>query len=364
MTAKDAFPFRIDRLAPDGLVDQLVASIREAIEKGTLKSGDVLPGLREIADRLGVSLRVPRDAVARLAKEGVLCARRGLGTVVSDRQGRMPPRRVLVLHQETGGYYYLNRIFEVICMRLSLEGITVVREAVPYLDRGEQALRGVRGLLEREHFDCALVMLYEDAYFALLEQAGISYVACSLIPKRYPGASGLILNSLRTAMKGFVADCRKKNVRRILQVSQILDVINLEEAFDSTDIEVETLRIPGKGWDEDYAVALQLKTRELLGRRLDRGNWPDVVLLCDDYVARGGLLALYERNVRFPEDLGLVVWSNKGDDVLSFKRLTVMEMDVARAADRIADEFLRFVRTGDFAKGMVIGPAYVLGDSF
>lgn len=356
--------FVIDKSSPVGFVDQLVASIRRAIERRELKAGDLLPGFRQIAAELDVSLRVPRDAVARLVKEGVLSARRGFGTTVVGKGGSVRPRRVLVLHQETGGYFYLNRIFEIVCMRLLSEGMTVVREAVPYLVRGEKAVRGVRTLLEREHFDCALVMLYEDDYFELLDRFGVPYVASALLPKRYSGASGLILNSLRTAAKSFAADCLKKKVRRVLQVSHIFDVLNLKEFFQSADIEIETLDIPVKSWEKDYAVALQMKTRELLGKRLDRGNWPDVVFLFDDYVARGGLLALYERSIRFPEDLGVVVWSNRGDDVLSFKRLTSMVMDVESAANKISNDFLRFVRTGSFPKGVTLGPSYVRGDSF
>lgn len=357
--------FTIDRFASDGLVDQLVASIRQAVEKGELKQGEILPGMREIAERLDVSLRVPREAVGRLVKEGVLCARRGVGTVVCGKGvSYVHSCRVLILHQETEGTFYLNRIFETVGKRLNQEGMTVIREVVPYLARGEEAVRGVRNLLERERFDCALVMLYEDAYFTLLDQFGIPYVASALRPFRYPGASGLILNSLRTAAKNFAADCLKKKVRRILQVSYIFDVLNLEETFRSTSVAVETLRVPVKSWEPDQVVVTQQRTWKLLGERLDRGDWPDVVFLCDDVVARGGLLAFYERNIRFPEDIGLVVWSNKGNDVLSFKRLTAMEMDVPLVADRIAEEFVRFARTGRFAKGVVLGPSYVRRESF
>lgn len=361
---EDKLSFSVDRFASDGLVDQLVASMRRAVDKGELKPGEVLPGMREIAERLGVSLRVPREAVGRLMKEGLLSARRGCGTVVSGKTGVVRSRRVLVLHQESDGSYYLNRIFETVCKRLSLAGMTVIREVVPYLVRGEKAMCGVRGLLERESFDCALVMLYEDDYFALLDQFGIPYVACALRPKRYPGAEGLILNSLRTAAKDFAADCLKKRVRRVLQISHILDVLNLEEVFRSTDVAVETLRVPVKSWEVDHTVEIQKRTWKLLGRRLDRGDWPDVIFLCDDVVARGGLLALYERNIRFPEDVGLVVWSNRGNDVLSFRRLTAMEMDVPQIGERMAEEFLRFVQTGRFAKGLTFGPDYVRGESF
>lgn len=363
-SAKPGFPFALDRLAPDGLVDQLAASIRQAIESGELKAGVVLPGYREMSERLGVSLRVPREAVGRLVQEGILCARRGFGTVVCGKSGESRPKRVLILHQETDGSYYLNRLFETVCRHLSQEGITAIREVVPYLARGEKAICGVRNLLGREHFDCALVMLYEDDYFALLRQFGIPYVASALRPFRYPGAAGLILNSLRTAARDFAVDCQKKKVRRVLQVSYIFDVLNLEEVFRSTGIAVETLRIPVKSWEADHAVLTQKRTLEILGKRLDRGDWPDVVFLCDDLVARAGLLAFYERNIRFPEDIGLVVWSNKGNDVLSFKRLTAMEMDVPGEADRLAEECLRFVRTGKFPKGLVFGPSYVRGASF
>ena len=60
----------------------------------------------------------------------------------------------------------------------------------------------------------------------------------------------------------------------------------------------------------------------------------------------------------------MVVWSNRGDDVMAEKSLTSLTMDVPKWANRIADEFLRFLQTGRFVKGLVSGPTYIRGESF
>jgi GntR family transcriptional regulator len=57
--------------------------IRELIEAGQLKSGDVVSSERELARAHGVSLMTARHALASLASEGIVERRRGAGTFVA-----------------------------------------------------------------------------------------------------------------------------------------------------------------------------------------------------------------------------------------------------------------------------------------
>lgn len=59
------------------------SNIRETIESGRLRPGDVVPSERELAKIHDVSLMTARHALATLEHEGVVERRRGVGTFVS-----------------------------------------------------------------------------------------------------------------------------------------------------------------------------------------------------------------------------------------------------------------------------------------
>ena len=81
---KKRLPFSIDRERDLPLISQIVEGVTQAVQAGLYKPGDILPGFREIAEELGASLIVVRAAFARLADDGFVCRRRGVGTIVLD----------------------------------------------------------------------------------------------------------------------------------------------------------------------------------------------------------------------------------------------------------------------------------------
>jgi DNA-binding transcriptional regulator YhcF (GntR family) len=62
---------------------QLDWAFRAAIASGRLQAGERLPGLREVAEQLGVNHNTVRAAVAKLEGEGLLQTRHGAGTFVA-----------------------------------------------------------------------------------------------------------------------------------------------------------------------------------------------------------------------------------------------------------------------------------------
>jgi GntR family transcriptional repressor for pyruvate dehydrogenase complex len=65
-------------------VDRCSAEIRHLLAAKSYRSGDRLPPERELAEIVGVSRPVVREAIRRLAADGLLIARRGAGTFVAD----------------------------------------------------------------------------------------------------------------------------------------------------------------------------------------------------------------------------------------------------------------------------------------
>ncbi|HEY3521056.1 MAG TPA: PLP-dependent aminotransferase family protein [Rhodanobacteraceae bacterium] len=63
---------------------QLAGAIAEDIRRGRLKTGDALPGSRELADLLGVNRNTVVAGYGELVAEGLLCTRVGGGTFVAQ----------------------------------------------------------------------------------------------------------------------------------------------------------------------------------------------------------------------------------------------------------------------------------------
>jgi DNA-binding transcriptional regulator YhcF (GntR family) len=74
----------LDRASEVPLGTQLAWQLRGAIAAGWLGPGDQLPGVRELATDAGVNVNTVRAVYGRLADQGVLVAKHGLGTFVSD----------------------------------------------------------------------------------------------------------------------------------------------------------------------------------------------------------------------------------------------------------------------------------------
>jgi GntR family transcriptional repressor for pyruvate dehydrogenase complex len=66
------------------LTDQVTSQIQDLVLSGELKPGDKLPSQRDLAANLGVSPVVVREAVKTLEERGLLEARAGSGTYVSE----------------------------------------------------------------------------------------------------------------------------------------------------------------------------------------------------------------------------------------------------------------------------------------
>lgn len=62
----------IDKNDARPLYLQIVIQIKEQIRKGTLKQGDELPSVRELADNLDINMHTVRSAYIKLREQGII----------------------------------------------------------------------------------------------------------------------------------------------------------------------------------------------------------------------------------------------------------------------------------------------------
>ena len=78
--------FKIDRRGTKPIYRQIADLIRQEIENGSYKPGDVIPSERVYSNQLGISRMTVRAAIDELVNEGLLIRRHGRGTVVALRK--------------------------------------------------------------------------------------------------------------------------------------------------------------------------------------------------------------------------------------------------------------------------------------
>ncbi len=85
--------FRIDPSATMPVYLQIIDQVKRAIARGVLRPGDLLPPIRDVA----VQTRINRNTVARayteLEREGLITARQGIGSIISERAAPTVTRR-------------------------------------------------------------------------------------------------------------------------------------------------------------------------------------------------------------------------------------------------------------------------------
>lgn len=74
--------FKLNPSSGQALYLQLFQQIRHAVETGTLRQGDPLPGIRTLAEQLVVSPNTVAKAYSELEHEGILEMRQGSGAFI------------------------------------------------------------------------------------------------------------------------------------------------------------------------------------------------------------------------------------------------------------------------------------------
>ncbi|MEU6218254.1 GntR family transcriptional regulator [Streptomyces sp. NPDC047022] len=82
--------YRIDRRSGVATYVQIVQQTKQALRLGLLEPGDKLPAAREVVEATAVNPNTVLKAYRELEREGLVEARRGLGTFVRRSLGAAP----------------------------------------------------------------------------------------------------------------------------------------------------------------------------------------------------------------------------------------------------------------------------------
>jgi len=98
-TRSPARPLRVDRASPIPLHIQVKEVLKDRIVRRTLKPGDLVPGDLQLCGQFAVSRTTVRQALAELAREGLVVRQRGRGTFVA------PPKLTERAFERLSGFF-------------------------------------------------------------------------------------------------------------------------------------------------------------------------------------------------------------------------------------------------------------------
>lgn len=97
---------------------QLSEQIRLLVHQGTLKQGDPMPTVRELAIQLEINANTVARVYRQLQSDGVLSLRRGLGTFVSETKQSKPHRDLRKVEKKADELIALSRDLELSAVEL------------------------------------------------------------------------------------------------------------------------------------------------------------------------------------------------------------------------------------------------------
>lgn len=172
----EMFDFSLQR---DNLYKQVADRIEELIVSESLHPGDKLPGERELAERMGVSRTVVREAIRVLSVRGLVKTKSGCGTYVRELNASdvsAPMALFFKLKQSKTllrDVYEVRRLIEIEAAGLAAERATAddldtIRETIDALsDAGQDAEQFVQldldfhlALAAATHNDLLAMLLY------------------------------------------------------------------------------------------------------------------------------------------------------------------------------------------------------------
>ena len=356
-------PFVLSRNDRTSLTDQMVIGFRSAIESGYYQEGEILPPLKTIAERLGVSMIVSRGALRRLADEGLLLPHPGRGSEVLGRGTVTWKGRVLFVMPDRNDSYHVSVVCDILRRRLLSAGyffnqITVTKDAHGNYDTTQLQLR----LKDPDLFVVEMFAVPEISREVVA--SGVRSVVVARDASGYPGAR-VVRFASDAAVPEFVARCLRAGVRRVLQIGFEYGFADATSSLHDAGISVDSVYVSAPVREPGVIEAVKRSTHDFFSKFIARGTpLPDLFYFTDDHAAEAGLLSLALAGIRVPQDVRVVAWSNRGLAPVYPKPVTRMEIDPIANGDQLSDYVLGLLGGNQSADVPVMAPSYVAGETF
>jgi len=344
----------------ENVADRIYDRFVDAIVTGHLARGAKLPTMQKIAEANGVTFRVARSVVERLAREGYVHSCPHSGTVVRAKKHTVWRGRVLfVSFDDDCASYFVSQVSDALRRHLVKEGYLMTPVVASRSPRGDVSqLKTALG----QSVDFVVLMYASEHLERIIAASGFPYaVVCGTADSR-PNAWILHVD-YSESIERFAQQCRKVGIRSVTEVGFVDgERFSVAAAFDSEGMRVRRMMVDAKEGCGRYE-GLERGAMEVF-LTLKRHAFPDLFLFWDDFVAQGALTALLSRGVRIPEDVKVVSLTNKGLGPVFPLSLTRFEFDGAAVGEKVAVFVLGVLQKGRLPLVPRVSPNYIIGKSF
>ena len=349
----------------------IVEALRHDITCGKFKPGALLPPVATLMRRFAAGEYAVRHALSTLAKEGALTITPHVGARVTGSHLAKRNGRVVFVTVGRKNNFYDATFAERLGERIKAAGwefTDVVIEAVEEPDRDLSAL-------EREisyGIDLALVNCRSQRVVDMLEKRFVPYAltrgSASL---HHPDAivSFMEEHSANTDFTTkLIRHMQMRKVRTVLEVDWKHSYEHaVTKAIYSAGFVIRRLWGESDKWRLCGMREVERMGMELVSRYFAQpknlANPPDLIMFMDDYIARGGLLALSAAGLRAPEDVKVVAQTNKNCEPVYFRRLTRFEHDPEQKANVVAKWSIGWLSGKKPKPAVFHSPTFIVGET-
>ena len=332
----------------DGYLSEKIAeTLRRELMDGRYGPGRAFPSVDALRQRFGAGEYAVRHALRRLREEGLVIHRQRTGTVPTEKAFCAFKGRVALVCVGEAADFFRNALAIRLARQLGEAGYDFSSLFLTGAPDGELNVKPVFQLA-RNGLSFAVILAVERRVTDVCDALGIPYVVINGYGRYFPNARAVIREDFRGCFAELIGALRKRGVKALheFDFERVMDR-GFRRQLVEAGITLSSTRFM-RDASEPWAIADMKRTGHWMVSRFfaengNRRHPPDAILFDDDYLAAGGLAALYEAGFRVPEDIGVVFYSNKGNEPVLGVEPTRIENDPVSYGDAVASYVLKLL---------------------
>ena len=349
------------------LSESIADSLRGELEGGRYRAGKALPSVAELRKRFGAGEFAVRAALHKLRDEGLVAVKSHVGAVATVKGRNAWKGHLLFVHTNSNASYFVQRLAIQLSQRFEAAGWCL---HMVFIDADKDGCLDVDRIVRHvaNGVSFAIVLSEFRQVSAIFDLADVPYVILNGFAKDFPNARAVIRDDYKKCFLELIGALKNRNVVRVLEfdMERRMDRGFKNLMFDN-GIKVSRVMCRFDNESQNSLAAVKLcgynAVRAYFADERHRIRLPDVILFDDDYLAAGGIAALLEAGVKIPKDVGIVAYSNKGNELVIGKSPARIEHDPVATGNAVAKYVLNTL-LGHHSTPPRIEWHFVLGESF
>lgn len=320
--------------------DEIAEVLRKELNGCRYRIGETLPSVDALRKRFAAGEYAVRRAIRKLHDEGLVSVTKHVGAVVTEKSAFKWKGHVAFVHTSTCCSYFMQRIALQLSRRFEAAGRTM---HMVFLDANADGSIDVSPLMRHVSagLDFAVVISEFRQVASVFDRAAVPYVVLNGFAREFPNARAVVKEESAGCYAALIRAMKERGMKTILEIDYDR---RMDRSFKSqlADAGMTVWRELCKFDNETVHSLSDVKmlghsvVARYLSSRSNRDHLPDVVLFDDDYLAAGGVVAILEAGLRIPDDIGIVTFSNRGNELVADKPFARIEIDPVSYGDAVA----------------------------